>query len=78
MGIIDQTVYTLECGNCGTQETAKILDKGSSWGGSHWQSGTDFYNFNSTWEGGVDREPKLIEISCKKCEISDGVTVKIT
>jgi len=42
MGIIDSTVHTLRCPKCDTSGSAKVLDKGSGWGGSCWQDGTNF------------------------------------
>jgi transcription elongation factor Elf1 len=67
MGIIDKTTYTLTCPDCGNKELASVLDKGSSWGGSSWQSGASFQSFNTQWSGGGNQEPKLISASCKNC-----------
>jgi hypothetical protein len=67
MGIIDKTTYTLRCNNCETTEEASILDKGSNWSGSHWQSGASFTNFSTSWNGGGKSEPELIEAKCKYC-----------
>lgn len=38
MSIIDSTSCTLTCAICGKAETHKVLDKGSGWSGSYWQS----------------------------------------
>ena len=60
MGIIDQTTYTLTCPKCGASESQKVLDKGSNWSGSWWQSGASFTHFQTTWDGeGGSVEPKL-------------------
>ena len=67
MGIIDKTTYRLSCPACGTEETASVLDKGSGWGGSHWQSGVSFSSFDTSWSGGVKQEPKLTSAKCKRC-----------
>jgi hypothetical protein len=68
MGIIDSTVYTLRCPKCGTSESAKVLDKGSGWGGSSWQDGASFANFNTAWNGGGTQEPELVSATCRKCD----------
>lgn len=52
MGIIDQTGYTLICPICNISESQKVLDKGSNWNGSWWQSGAEFVHFDATWDGG--------------------------
>ncbi|MCA3215582.1 MAG: hypothetical protein ING39_09190 [Burkholderiales bacterium] len=49
MGIIDKTTHRLTCPQCGASETANVLDKGSNWSGSHWQSGANFERFETTW-----------------------------
>ncbi|MBL0611325.1 MULTISPECIES: hypothetical protein [Aeromonas] len=67
MGIIDKTTYTLRCDKCGITEDASILDKGSNWGGSHWQNGTNFKSFTTLWSGAGKSEPKLVEAKCKNC-----------
>ncbi len=67
MGIIDKTTYTLTCPKCGAVEVATILDKGSNWGGPHWQSAARFSQFDTTWEGGGSREPELKSATCKQC-----------
>jgi hypothetical protein len=67
MGIIDSTVYTLQCQKCGTKESAKVLDKGSGWGGSAWQRGAEFSKFDTQWTGGGREEPQLVSATCKKC-----------
>lgn len=69
MGIIDKTIYRLTCPQCGVSETATVLDKGSSWSGSHWQSGTKFERFDTAWSGGGDTEPNLISATCKQCDV---------
>lgn len=68
MGIIDSTIHKLECSKCGTAEEHKILDKGSQYSGSHWGSGCEFQNFNTTWdgEGGRD-EPSISDATCSSC-----------
>ena len=71
MGIIDSTIHSLTCDDCQVSENIKILDKGSNYGGSHWQSGKSFENFNSQWSGdGGKTEPRLISATCKKCGTS--------
>ena len=67
MGFIDKTTYTLSCPNCGVDETASILDKGSNWGGPSWQYGAKFAKFESEWSGGGQQEPELVSASCKSC-----------
>lgn len=70
MAIIDSTIHSLTCNNCKILESVTILDKGSNYGGSHWQSGKNFINFNSQWSNSSGRiEPSLISATCKKCEM---------
>ncbi len=68
MGIIDKTKYKLRCESCGVDEQSAVLDKGSNWGGSSWQSGTKFENFETEWVGGGITEPELIDAKCNKCK----------
>lgn len=76
MGIIDQTTYTLTCSRCGATESQKVLDKGSNWNGSWWQSGATFMHFQATWEGeGGSTEPKLSSAICKNCQSRAQVVI---
>jgi hypothetical protein len=70
VGIIDKTAYRLTCSQCGAAETANVLDKGSNWSGSHWQSGANFEQFETTWSGGGSTEPELISANCKRCGVA--------
>lgn len=67
MGTIDKTTYRLTCPQCGTTETGVILDKGSNWSGSHWQSGAKFDQFETSWSGGGSTEPDLVSATCSRC-----------
>ena len=67
MGYFDETRYTLSCKSCGQRETQKVLDKGSGWRGSHWQSGVEFEKFETTWSGGRKEEPTLKRAVCRAC-----------
>ncbi len=75
MGIIDKTTYRLTCSRCGAHETASVLDKGSSWGGSHWQSSAKFEQFEISWSGGGNTEPVITSAICKRCGTAAGFTV---
>lgn len=70
MGIIDKSTHRLVCPKCGLSETATVLDKGSNWSGSHWQSGTKFEYFDTAWSGGCDAEPNLISATCRQCGVN--------
>ena len=70
MGIIDKTTYRLACPQCGSGETANVLDKGSNWSGSHWQSRATFERFETSWSGGGSNEPALISATCKQCGVA--------
>ena len=72
MGIIDSTSHTLHCSACNLEETKKVLDKGSGWSGSSWQSRATYQNFETQWEGGGKAEPTLLSAKCRRC----GVFVK--
>lgn len=74
MGTIDQTTYTLTCPVCEQVEKRKVLDKGSSFGGSSWQSGVQFDNFEVSWTGGGVSEPSLVKALCKKCNIEPTIS----
>ena len=76
MGVIDQTTYTLTCPKCGASESQKVLDKGSNWSGSWWQSGARFTHFQTTWDGeGGSVEPKLSIATCKSCQSKAQVAI---
>jgi hypothetical protein len=70
VGIIDKTTYRLTCPQCDAVETANVLDKGSNWSGSHWQSGATFERFETSWSGGGSTEPVLISAKCKQCGVA--------
>lgn len=70
MGIIDKSTCRLTCPHCGASETANVLDKGSNWSGSHWQSGAKFERFETSWFGGGSTEPNLILATCKQCGVA--------
>ena len=67
MGIIDKIVFSLHCASCNTSEEITVLDNGSNYGNSHWQSGAIFNKFNVSWLGGDNTEPVITEAACKKC-----------
>lgn len=69
MGIIDKTTHRLTCPQCGASETADVLDKGSNWSGSHWQSSAKFERFDTTWSGGGSVEPDLVSATCRLCSV---------
>ena len=67
MGTIDRTDYKLSCPKCNITESATVLDHGSNWNGSWWQSEARFSNFETQWIGGGSKEPELISAKCKHC-----------
>ena len=74
MGINDQITYTLTCQKCAQVEKKKVLDKGSSFGGSSWQSGVVFSEFDVTWTRGGIYEPSIAKTLCKKCDIAANIS----
>ena len=69
MGVIDSSTYGLRCQTCKREESHKILDKGSTYGGSNWQNPPEFSNFRTTWRHESKRhEPELISAICVKCK----------
>ncbi len=74
MGIIDKKNYTLTCKNCNEMESSFILDKGSSWNGSSWDSKATYSKFDTYWDGGGIKEPELLSATCKKCNIPASLT----
>lgn len=68
MGIIDNCTYTISCEVCGSSEEKSILDKGSGWNGSSWQSPPAFTKFVVSWKGdGGREEPGLVSAKCAQC-----------
>lgn len=67
MGVIDHTNYEVSCPNCCAKESFRILDKGSGYGGSHWQGGPSSELFGLQWTAGGGSEPDLLKAVCKKC-----------
>jgi hypothetical protein len=67
MGTIDKTIHKLTCETCRIVEEVEVLDKGSNWGGSHWQNGENFENFETSWDGGGKTEPHIITAVCRHC-----------
>ena len=76
MGTIDKTTYHLKCPECLIEESSSILDKGSNWNGSYWQSNAHFTNFKTEWSGGGNSEPNLRMAYCNICNVEP--IVKIT
>jgi len=70
VGIIDKTTYRLTCPKCGAVEKANVLDKGSNWSGSYWQSGATFERFETSWSGGGSTEPDLTSATCRQCGVA--------
>lgn len=66
MGILDTTEHDLKCEQCGIAETVKVLDKGSSWGGSFWIT-PNSRHFKIDWNGGEKEEPKIVKAVCICC-----------
>ena len=68
MGIIDVHHYKLTCDTCNHIEEGKVVDKGSSFGGSSWSNRTSFKNFECEWEDTKEpQEPELLKAVCKTC-----------
>lgn len=67
MGVIDKTTHKLTCDECGISEQVTMLDKGSAWGGSAWQEGKSFENFDVAWKTIVGGEPRVDKAKCKRC-----------
>lgn len=70
MGIIDKTTYLLTCPQCGASEAGDVLDKGSNWSGSRWQSDATFERFETSWSGGDSTEPDIVSATCKQCGVA--------
>lgn len=73
MGVIDKTTYKLRCAACDVTEVKSVLDRGSMWSGSHWESGPAFEHFRTSWEGSGSSEPELKASSCQTCGASATV-----
>lgn len=76
MGYIDKTTYTLSCPKCSAQESAGVLDKGSGWNGSCWDSTAAFSEFKMEWSGGGAQMPRPISPTCNKCGTKAHVEFK--
>jgi hypothetical protein len=76
MSVIDKSIYTLTCPACHAHQEKAILDKGSTFGGSYWQSSVTFELFTTAWQGGGHEEPKLVSASCKTCKIAPNISTR--
>jgi len=63
MEVIDRTIYKLECTHCGANESAELLDSGSTLVGSQ----AAFALFHTEWICGGKQKPKLTSADCKAC-----------
>lgn len=72
MGTIDSLTITLTCPQCTRTESARILDKGSTWSGSHWQV-PSFRSFEAVVTGGGKQEPE-VTATCPECEVAAKVS----
>jgi len=73
MGIIDSTWFQFTCPNCGTMETVVAHDKGSSFGGSAWQTLSAPSSFVIVATGGGRAEPEVTSASCTRCGMRANV-----
>ena len=69
--MIDSLIFSLTCRHCKTTEKSRLVDRGSGWSGSSWDSSADFSNFETTWSGGGFITPELLSAKCKQCGSSD-------
>ena len=75
MGVIDETSYQFHCARCDIEEKVRVRDRGSMWGGPHWQSGPKLDLFEIVWEGGGKTEPEVVSILCKKCGMKPEIAL---
>ncbi len=73
MGVIDHTNHRLEC-TCGASESVKILQHGSSYGGS-WQAGKAFERFEVTWGAEGVTGPTISSARCSACGATPDVSI---
>lgn len=74
MGIIDSNKFSVECPSCAQQESAAVHQKGSAYGSSGWQSGSDLKCFEVQWTHDQASGPIIISATCKTCGIAAEVT----
>jgi len=74
MGILDSTTHLFSCSSCKAQESVKILDKGSTFGGSYWHEGPPLVSFEVKWSTGGKTEPEVQSASCRICKTAETVT----
>ena len=67
MGTIDAAYIKLTCEKCGISEERRYSDKGSMWGGSHWNNIPAFDNFDVESTEGGKQEPHIKSAKCKHC-----------
>lgn len=67
MGTIDKLWVKLTCDKCGVSEVATASDKGSGWGGSHWNDLGGFVKFDAVITGGGNTDPDVTSAKCKSC-----------
>ncbi len=76
MGIVDKRVYSVSCLRCNKNETVKVVDKGSRWGGSAWTTNrAKFKEFEVAWnEESESIEPTLKSATCNTCGLAATVS----
>ena len=74
MGVLDSTSYLFTCSSCNVHEIVTILDKGSRFGGSHWQKAPTLNKFDVEWSEGGITGPKVQATVCKTCKLVGNVT----
>lgn len=76
MGVIDKLWIKITCEHCGCSETLSVLDKGSSYGGSHWGNPSPSTKFSVVFEGGGTTEPTITSAKCVACNCTAVVKEK--
>ena len=67
MGVIDELWFKIACPVCDTTEILKVLDRGSSWGGSHWATPKSAGSFMISVRGGGAEVPTITAARCSAC-----------
>lgn len=71
MSVLDSIIYSIKCNACSNEESIKLLDKGSIYSGSCWQSGYESIKFNIIWSGGYKEIPYPEVKLCNMCGSKD-------
>lgn len=66
MGVIDSTTNHFKCRDCGAQDSSRVVERGSGYGGS-WGSPSPCEGFDIQWKDSQFGEPTPESYRCRQC-----------